>query len=102
MWPGIEKMTLISGGGPFQESAAILSSPRMRELIADMKGRYPDRYIIFDAPSVLGGADVMTLAPLVDAVIVVVQAGKTSTIDVEKALRFLPKEKILGFVLNRR
>jgi non-specific protein-tyrosine kinase len=102
MWPGIEKMTLISGGRPFRESAEILGSPRMRELIADMKGRYPERYIVFDAPPVLTGADVLTLAPLVDGVIVVVQAGKTSTTDVEKALRFLPKEKILGFVLNRR
>jgi non-specific protein-tyrosine kinase len=100
-WPGIEKMTLISGGHPLQESAEMLGSPRMRELIADMKGRYPERYIIFDVPPVLTGADVLTLAPLVDKVIVVVQAGKTSTEDVQKALQFLPKEKILGFVLNR-
>ncbi len=102
MWPGIEKMTLISGGRPYLESASILGSPRMKELIADMKVRYPDRYLIFDAPPVLVSADVLTLAPLVDEVIVVVKAGKTSTSDVRKALQFLPQEKILGFVLNRR
>ncbi|MBI5236999.1 MAG: P-loop NTPase [Deltaproteobacteria bacterium] len=100
-WPGIEKMTLISGGRSFQESAEILGSPRMKELISDLKGRYPERYIIFDAPPILTGADVLTFAPLVDQVIVVVQAGKTSMDDVKKALQFLPKEKILGFVLNR-
>jgi non-specific protein-tyrosine kinase len=100
-WPNVEKITLISGGQPFQESAEMLGSPRMRELITDMKKRYPDRYIIFDAPPVLTGADVLTLAPLVDKVIIVVQAGKTSTEDVKKAVQFLPKEKILGFVLNR-
>jgi non-specific protein-tyrosine kinase len=100
-WPGIEKMTLISGGHPLQESAEMLGSPRMRELISDMKGRYPERYIIFDVPPILTGADVLTLAPLVDKVIVVVRAGETSTEDVKKALQFLPKEKILGFVLNR-
>jgi non-specific protein-tyrosine kinase len=100
-WPGIEKMTLISGGRPYQESAEMLGSPRMKELISDMKGRYPDRYIIFDFPPILTGADVLTFAPLVDQVIVVVQAGKTSMDDVGKALQFLPKEKILGFVMNR-
>jgi non-specific protein-tyrosine kinase len=100
-WPGIEKMTLISGGRLLHESAEILGSPRMRELIPSMKGRYRDRYIIFDVPPILTGADVLTLAPLVDKVIVVVQAGKTSMDDVKKALQYLPKEKILGLVLNR-
>ncbi|RJR22842.1 MAG: tyrosine protein kinase [Nitrospiraceae bacterium] len=100
-WPGIEKMTVISGGRPCQESAEMLGSPRMKELVSEMKERYPDRYIIFDVPPILTGADVLTFAPLVDQVIVVVQAGKTSMEDVGKALHFLPKEKILGFVMNR-
>ncbi|HAM51702.1 MAG TPA: hypothetical protein DCP92_13845 [Nitrospiraceae bacterium] len=100
-WPGIEKMTLISGGRSFQESAEMLGSPRMKELIADMKGRYPERYIVFDIPAILTAADALAFAPLVDQVIVVVKAGKTSMNDIKRALKFLPKEKILGFVLNR-
>ena len=100
-WPGIEKMTLISGGRSFHESSEMLGSPRMKELISDMKGRYPERYILFDVPPILTGADVLTLVPLVDYVVVVVQAGKTAMEDVKKALKFLPKEKVLGFVLNR-
>ena len=100
-WPGIEKMTLISGGHSFHESAEILGSPRMKEFISDIKWRYPERYILFDAPPILSGADVLTLAHLIDLVIVVVQAGKTSMDDVRRALHYLPKEKILGFVLNR-
>lgn len=100
-WPGIEKITLMSGGRSFHESAEILGSPRMKELISEMKGRYPERYILFDVPSILTGADVLTFASLVDWVIVVVQAGKTSMDDVKKAVQFLPKDKILGFVLNR-
>ncbi|HUI45149.1 MAG TPA: polysaccharide biosynthesis tyrosine autokinase [Nitrospirota bacterium] len=100
-WAGIEKMTVISGGSLLQESAEILGSPRMRELVPSMKGRYSDRYIIFDVPPILTGADVLTMAPLVDKILVVVQAGKTSTDDVKKALQYLPKEKILGLVLNR-
>jgi len=100
-WPGIEKMTLVSGGRPCQDSAEILGSPRMKDLITDVKGRYPERYIIFDAPPILSGADILAFAPLIDQVIVVVQAGKTSMDDVRKALQFLPREKILGLVLNR-
>ncbi|HXY55257.1 MAG TPA: P-loop NTPase [Nitrospirota bacterium] len=100
-WPGTEKMTFISGGRLVQESAEVLGSRRMRELIPSLKGRYRDRYIILDVPPILTGADVLTLVPLVDKIIVVVQAGKTSMDDVKKALQYLPKEKILGLVLNR-
>ena len=100
-WAGIEKMTLISGGRLLHESAEILGSPRMRELVPSMKVRYPDRYIIFDMPPILTGADVLTMAPLVDKILIVVRAGKTSMDDVGKALQYLPQEKILGLVLNR-
>jgi non-specific protein-tyrosine kinase len=99
-WPGIEKMTLISGGRLVHESAEILGSPRMFDLVAAMKSRYPNRYVIFDAPPVFAGADVLTLAPLVDMIIVVVRAGKTSLDEVARAVQYLPKEKIMGFVLN--
>jgi non-specific protein-tyrosine kinase len=44
---------------------------------------------------------VLTLAPLVDKILFVVQAGKTSLDDVQRALQYLPKEKILGLALNR-
>ena len=101
VWPGIEKLTVISGGRTIHESSEILSSARMRELVAEMKSRYPERYVIFDVPPVLIGADAMAFAPLVDGIIVVVQAGQTSMREVNHALQLLPKEKVLGLVLNR-
>jgi non-specific protein-tyrosine kinase len=100
-WPGIEKITLVSGGRSCQESAEMLGSPRMKDLVSEMKSRYRERYIIFDVPPIFSGADALTFYPFVDYVIVVVQAGKTSMDDVKKALQFLPKEKIIGFALNR-
>jgi protein-tyrosine kinase len=101
VWPGIEKFTLLSGGRPFPESGELLGSPRMKEVLADMKDRYRDRYVLFDVPPLLSAADALAFAPLVDHVIMVVQAGKTPLPDVKKALDLLPKEKILGVVLNR-
>jgi len=101
VWPGIEKLTVISGGETVRESSELLGSPRMKELVASMKDRYPDRYVLFDAPPVLSAADALALAPLVDHILLVVQAGKTSVPDVNWALQLLPKDKILGIVLNR-
>jgi non-specific protein-tyrosine kinase len=56
VWPGVEKLTLVLGGTPISGSTELLTSPRMKDLVAEMKERYPDRYIIFDVPPVLSGA----------------------------------------------
>jgi non-specific protein-tyrosine kinase len=59
-------MTLISGGRTVSNSAELLSSPRMKALVEEMKARYEDRYVIFDSAPVLSGADAMALAAHVD------------------------------------
>ncbi len=101
VWPGVEKLTVISGGRTIGESSELLGSPGMASLVEDMKNRYPDRYVLFDVAPVLAGAAAISLAPLVDHILFVVEAGHTSARDVDRALRLLPQEKILGLVLNR-
>jgi non-specific protein-tyrosine kinase len=102
VWPGIEQMTLISGGRIVSNSAELLSSPRMKALVEEMKTRYEDRYILFDSPPVLAGADAMALAAHVDCVLMVVEEGRTSMREVKEAIGMLPAEKVLGFVINRQ
>jgi len=100
LWPGVENLTFISGGDPMHNSAELISSPAMAELVAEMKTRYPDRYLLFDLPPLLFGADALAFAPLVDCILLVVQP-RTSFDDLQRALDLIPKEKFLGFVLNR-
>jgi non-specific protein-tyrosine kinase len=102
VWPDVEKLTIISGGNSVGASSELLGSPTMRHLVAEMRDRYPNRYIFLDTPPVLAGADAMALAPLVDHILFVVQSGRTPLQDIRKALHLLPKEKILGLVFNRQ
>ncbi len=101
VWPGVEKVTLISGGRTVRESSELLGSPRMKELVEEMKKRYAERYILFDVPPVLSGADALAFSHLTDHIIVVVAAGQTPQEEVRRALALLPREKVLGLVLNR-
>ena len=101
IWPSIDKMTLISGGRTIQETTEFLTSPRMKSLVNEVKNRYDDRYIIFNVPPVLMGADAIAFGEYVDYIIMVVEAGKTHMEDINKAIDLIPKEKFLGFVLNR-
>jgi len=102
VWPGIEKLTLISGGKTIANSAELLGSPKMKAFVKEIKNRYDDRYIIFDTPPVLGLADTIAFAPLVDGILIVVEAGRTPIEDIKKAYEMIPSEKFLGFVLNRQ
>ena len=99
--PRVEKFTLISGGKTINDSSELLGSHGMRDLVEQMKSRYDDRYVLFDVPPILSGADTITLSPLVDGIIVVVDPDKTSLKEVKEAMELIPKEKFLGFVLNR-
>jgi non-specific protein-tyrosine kinase len=101
-WPGIEQMTVISGGRRALNSAELLGSVRMKALVQELKERYDDRYVLFDAPPLLAGADALALAAHVDCIVMVVAEGRTALRDAKKALAMLPPEKFLGFVLNRQ
>ncbi len=102
IWPGVDKLTLISGGETISNSSELLGSSRMKALIQEMKSRYSDRYVIFDTSPLLIGDDALALAHYVDSIVMVVEEGRSSTKDVKKALDMLPQEKFLGFVMNRQ
>jgi len=102
IWPGIDKLTLISGGRAIQNSAELLGSHRMASLVQEMRARYSDRYILFDVAPILVGADALAMAPYVDCIVMVVEEGRTSMRDVQQAVEAIPHEKFLGFVMNRQ
>jgi len=102
IWPGIEKLTLISGNRIVYDSSELLSSEMMEKLVTEMGNRYDDRYVFFDAAPVLERSEAISMAPMMDGIIMVVEAGTTSQKDVLKAVSLLPKEKFLGFVLNKQ
>jgi len=100
-WPGIDKIVFISGGKTVSSSSELMGSPQMKNMVNEVKSRYVDRYVFFDTPPLLVGADAMTFAPLVDGIVMVVEANKTAKEDIQRALDLIPEEKFLGFILNR-
>ena len=101
VWPGVESLSIISGGQTVSDSTELLSSQRMRMLVDEMKNRYKERFIIFDSAPILGCPDAIAFAPLVDAVAMVVEANRTSIEDLKRAKNLIPAEKFLGFILNK-
>jgi len=97
---GIGKLVLLPSGGTTENPVELLSSQKMKDLVRELKNRYPERYVIFDTPPILPFADAQVLAPVVDGTIFVVREGKAKSSDVREALRSLREYNILGVVYN--
>jgi Mrp family chromosome partitioning ATPase len=74
----------------------------MRAVVEELKTRYEDRTVIFDTGPVLDGADALALAAHVDGFVLVLAERQTGMRAVKRSLDMLPREKFLGFVLNRQ
>ena len=95
----VPRLTILPGGHSSKSPAEMLASPRMRQLIEELKSRFD--FIIFDTPPVLTVADAIVLGPMTDGVVMVIQAGKVRKRPIQRAVELLHNSKILGFVLNR-
>ena len=95
------KLSVLPSGSITSNPAELLGSEKMRNLVKTLKSHYPNRYIIIDSPPIMAVTEPIVLSEMVDGVIVVVLAGKTSRELVQRAVKGINKEKILGIVLNQ-
>jgi protein-tyrosine kinase len=99
---GIDHLTVLPAGRALHKnSAEMLNSPKMSQLVEEMKNRYPSRIVIFDLPPLLSAADAMAFAPYVDATLLVIEEGKTKRTEIKHALDLLANTNVLGTVLNK-
>ena len=96
----MEKLSILTGGSAQEKPAELIGSRKMEALVHELKSRYNDRYIIFDATPLLVTTEPEVLARLVDGILIVVRANVTPRETVKQAIASLDPKKILGFVLN--
>lgn len=100
--PGIGRFVLLPGGRAISNSTEILTSPKMVALVEELKHRYPSRIVIFDLPPLLHTADVLAFSPYTDALLMVVEEGKTTGEELQRAMGLVNNSRpILGTVLNK-
>jgi len=99
--PGIEKLVILPGGKPLTNSSELLGSPRMESLVAELKERYANRFIIFDSCSLLEFADPLVLSRLIDGILIVVEAEKTTKNDLKRTFELLRDKPVIGTLLNK-
>jgi capsular exopolysaccharide synthesis family protein len=90
---------LLPGGRPRDDVAELLSGPSYARLLTEVRRMFD--YIIIDAPPLGIFTDANVLMSRADGGLLVVRAGKTRYSSIDKLLEQMPKDRLLGVVLNR-
>ncbi len=94
-----ECLTLVTAGRPDPDPMRVLSSGRMKKVIAEAGAKFD--WVIIDTPPVGLLTDASLFAAMVDTVVLVIEAGRTPHADIERAVQALGRDRIFGVVLNR-
>jgi Mrp family chromosome partitioning ATPase len=98
---GTERLYVLPTLAPVSGSSEILAGIATRKLFTELKNRDPGRLLIVDLPPVLLSDDALMVAPLLDAVVLVVNERRTRREDVIRVVELLGNTRIVGTVLNR-
>jgi protein-tyrosine kinase len=98
---GIGQFMMLPGSRPLINSAEMLSSPQMALLAGALKHHDASRLVVYDLPP-LTTADALAFIPLVDAVLLVIEAGSTTEDELQQAIEHLQDTPIIGTLLNHR
>ena len=82
-------------------SAEHLASSRFTAALKELSGLAENALVICDLPPLTGCDDTLAVLPQMDGVLLVVAAGESRFSHLEEAVALLPKEKLVGTVLNK-
>jgi capsular exopolysaccharide synthesis family protein len=90
---------LLPGGAPRHDVAELLTGPTYAKLLTDVRRMFD--YVIIDAPPLGIFSDANVLINRADGALLVIRSGKTRYATLDRLLDQLPRESMLGIVLNR-
>ncbi len=98
---GIERFEVIPTLASVKASSEMLASRRAQDMLLELKNVRCDGLVIFDLPPVLLTDDFLTVAPILDGVVLVATEGVTKRDDVTRVRELLGDVRLVGTVLNR-
>ncbi len=98
--PGINDFSMIAAGPVPPDATKLLSSEKMRLLMADLRKQFD--LVIYDTPPLIGLADTNLIAPHTDGILLVAKIDQTDRSALKQAMESLKVSRInvLGFAAN--
>ncbi len=90
---------ILPGGEARSDVAELISGPKFREILREVREMFD--YVIIDAPPLGIFTDAAVLINQADGAMLVIRAGKTRYSAVDRVMETVPRERMLGVVLNQ-
>ena len=98
---GPSNFLVLPGSVSSPGSSEWMASQRMSTLLQTIKRDFRSRIVIFDLPPMLLGDDVISILPLMDAVLLVAGVGSTSVSDIKECQKHLQRTPVVRVVVNK-
>jgi Mrp family chromosome partitioning ATPase len=97
---GVDNLAVAGGMSTHENSAELLGSERLGELLDHIRQTDPGALILADLPPLLSVADALVVAPRMSATLLVVAEGRTRRDGLARALEVLSGVTLAGIALN--
>ncbi|MFQ3262079.1 hypothetical protein [Reinekea sp.] len=98
---GIDRVNVIPAGNNPASAVEQFSSQEMQNLLYELRNRYPERFIVINAPPVLVSSEARVLTKYVDHTILTVPYGKSNLDSIEDSVEALGAENVSGVVYQQ-
>jgi len=97
---GVARLSVIPAGTQASSAVELFAAVRMRELISELKNRYPDRCIVINAPAFRNNTEARILERFADQVVMGVPFGEVTGDEIAEAVSLLETDKFAGLVFQ--
>lgn len=97
---GIDRLRVVHCGDASHTRTETLESRKMKEVVSELKGRYNDRFVFINAPSMKLSSEVQILANVCDMVLFQVTSGLVTQQQITDAVELIGADKVAGIVFR--
>ena len=94
-------LSILPTGTRVEGTAELVSSNRMRQVVATLCARNPRRILLLDSPPMLITNEGRALVKIAGQVVLVVRAGETPRHAVQAAMNMIDEKQAGGLILNQ-
>lgn len=98
---GVDRLSVVPAGTQSASAVELFSAVRMRELMAELKTRYPDRFLIINAPPLKASTEAQILVRYANQVVLSVPFGTVTPDDIVSSVETLGSEKFSGLIFQQ-
>ena len=98
---GLDRLSVVPAGTQSASAVELFSAVRMRDLMGELKTRYPDRFLIINAPPLKASTEANILVRYANQLVLSVPFGEVTPDDIVSSVETLGSEKFSGLIFQQ-